>query len=90
MTIKAVDGLPYSEDILRAKVAGDVPFEFTFKWVERIEEEWLEYTSGIHGKTKSLRTMRDMPASQRNPLLKLPRTIRVMIQGRNFADFRFC
>ena len=46
MTIKAVDGLPYSEKILRAKVAGDVPFELTFKWVERMEEEWLEYTSG--------------------------------------------
>ena len=47
MTIIAVDGLPYSEDILRAKVAGDVPFELTFKWVERMEEEeWLEYTSG--------------------------------------------
>ena len=44
MTIKAVDGLPYSEKILRAKVAGDVPFELT--WVERMEEEWLEYTSG--------------------------------------------
>ena len=46
MTIKAVDGLPYSEKILRAKVAGDVPFELTFKWVERMEEECLEYTSG--------------------------------------------